>query len=285
MEDTQVDINAAKLAALRWYLDAGVDEVMGDLPVNRFEEIVATEKAPPAASAPHPASQSANVAPSATRLTPPDRARFEAEERASACSTLEELKQAIESFDGCILKKTAANTVFSDGNPESGLMFVGEAPGAEEDRQGKPFVGASGQLLDRMLAAIGRDRQSAYIANILPWRPPGNRKPSPQETAICLPFIQQHIKLAKPRVLVFLGGTSASTLLDTSQGITRLRGKWTTYSWAASASTDAAADHNRSVPALPTYHPAYLLRQPQLKGDAWRDFLSIQARLDPSSGV
>ncbi|MEX1147907.1 MAG: uracil-DNA glycosylase, partial [Sphingomonadales bacterium] len=147
---------------------------------------------------------------------------------------------------------------------------IGEAPGADEDRQGLPFVGVSGQLLDRMLGAIGLDRSKAYIANILPWRPPGNRKPTPQETSICLPFIRRHIALVKPRVLVFLGGTAAATLLDTNQGITRLRGRWSEYE---------DLNEGFTAPVMPTYHPAYLLRQPALKADAWRDFLEIRAKL------
>jgi DNA polymerase len=163
------------------------------------------------------------------------------------------------------LKKTAMNTVFADGNPEAGLMFVGEAPGAEEDRRGLPFVGRAGMLLDKMLAAIGRDRTSAYISNILPWRPPGNRTPTPNETTICLPFIQRHVELAKPTVIVFLGGTSAATMLDRREGITKLRGRWFDYN---------------GVAAMPTYHPAYLLRQPALKQLSWRDFLEIRKKMD-----
>lgn len=212
----------------------------------------------------------------AARLASADQLRGEAEEIARGCQTLAELEAAVRAFNGCALKQTAMNTVFSDGNPASPLMLVGEAPGDEEDRQGKPFVGASGQLLDRMLAAIGRDRTNCYITNILFWRPPGNRKPTPQETTVCLPFVKRHIELAHPQVLVFLGGTSAGVLLDTTQGITRLRGKWTRYK--------ATSNDGWSVPALPTYHPAYLLRQPQLKADAWRDFLDIQAKLEAFSG-
>ena len=148
-------------------------------------------------------------------------------------------------------------------------MFVGEAPGADEDREGKPFVGVSGQLLDRMMAAIGLDRTSAYIANILPWRPPGNRPPSPAEVQSCLPFIDRHIALAEPKILVFVGGVSAKALLDASQGITRLRGRWAQYTV-----------NDRDIPAMPIFHPAYLLRQPALKRETWRDLQAIRQRLN-----
>ena len=155
-------------------------------------------------------------------------------------------------------------------------MLVGEAPGADEDRQGQPFVGVSGQLLDRMLASIGLDREGVYITNMLAWRPPGNRKPTPEETSMCLPFIRRHIELVAPRILVFVGGTSATTLLDTKQGITRMRGRWFDYP----PDGDAGA---RAIPAMPIFHPAYLLRNPGLKRLAWIDLLAIKARLEDIS--
>lgn len=161
------------------------------------------------------------------------------------------------------------NLVFGDGNPDAGLMLVGEAPGADEDREGVPFVGVSGQLLDKMLAAIGRDRSSAYITNILPWRPPGNRKPDQAEVAMCLPFIRRHIEIVAPAVLVLVGGVAASTLLERREGITRLRGRWLTYSSGGG-----------EIPALAIFHPAYLLRQPALKQLAWQDLLTLKDRLD-----
>jgi len=274
---TNHDLSADQAAALlAWYVDAGADEAIGETPEDRFiqaatpataETGTATGTVETAAARP---AQSAPPTFSPAKAVAPGKAAASATEIANGCNNLEELEAAIRAFDGCALKKTAMNTVFADGTPDSGLMFIGEAPGADEDRQGKPFVGASGQLLDRMLAAIGRDRTGAYIANILPWRPPGNRKPTPQETAICLPFIRRHIALVQPTVLVFLGGTSASTLLDTTQGITRLRGKWMDYE---------DLDAGLTIASMPTYHPAYLLRQPVLKGDAWRDFLEIKAKL------
>ncbi|MEQ8966993.1 MAG: uracil-DNA glycosylase, partial [Azospirillaceae bacterium] len=189
---------------------------------------------------------------------------------AAACGDLAALRAALERFEGCRLRDTATQLVFADGNPEADLMIVGEAPGAEEDRQGLPFVGRAGQLLDRMLAAIGRDRSSAYITNIVVWRPPGNRKPTPAEIAVCLPFAERHIALVRPKVLILAGGTAASALLDTNQGITRLRGRWVDH---------AVPGLDAPVPAMPTFHPAYLLRTPAAKRQAWRDLLAVETRL------
>ncbi|TIV27765.1 MAG: uracil-DNA glycosylase, partial [Mesorhizobium sp.] len=172
-------------------------------------------------------------------------------------------------FDGCNLKFTAKNLVFADGNPNADLMLVGEAPGRDEDLEGLPFVGRSGRLLDRMLAAIGLDRASAYIANVIPWRPPGNRTPTPHETEICRPFIERQIELVNPKVLVNLGGPSAKTLLNTAEGILRLRGNWRVHTTASGI----------AIPAMPTLHPAYLLRTPAHKKLAWRDFLEVKAKL------
>ena len=246
---------------LQWYVDAGADECIGGHPVDRWAEPAPPPAHPPARSA-------ANKARPALDALPPGDMSGDARRLAAECKNLNELRRAIDGFDGCALKATAKSLVFADGNPDADLMLVGEAPGAEEDRQGLPFVGASGKLLDKMLAAIGLDRTSVYISNILPWRPPGNRKPTTQETLTCLPFIERHIELAAPKVLVLLGGTAAGTLLDATEGITRLRGKWQNYRAGA-----------LEVATLPTYHPAYLLRQPGLKRDAWRDLLELQKRL------
>ena len=188
---------------------------------------------------------------------------------ARKAATLEELREILAGFDGCNLKFTAKNLVFADGSPQPAVMFVGEAPGRDEDLEGVPFVGRSGQLLDRMLAAIGLDRQSAYIANVIPWRPPGNRTPTPLETEICRPFIERQIELANPKVLVNLGGPSAKTLLHASEGILRLRGNWRVHTTASGT----------AIPAMPTLHPAYLLRNPAHKKLAWRDFLEVKAKL------
>jgi DNA polymerase len=192
-----------------------------------------------------------------------------ARELAREARTLEELREQLAAFDGCNLKFTAKNLVFADGNPGADLMLVGEAPGRDEDIEGLPFVGVSGQLLDRMLAAIGRDRQSAYIANVIPWRPPGNRTPTPIETEICRPFIERQIELAAPKVLVTLGNPSSKALLNTQVGIMRLRGNWQEHRTAGGL----------AIPAMPTLHPAYLLRNPAAKRLAWRDFLEVKARL------
>ncbi|MFQ5347662.1 MAG: uracil-DNA glycosylase family protein [Rhodothalassiaceae bacterium] len=257
-------------ALLAWYERAGVDEAIGESPVDRF----ARPAMPPppaarvAAAAPHgPAPRPAGT--TVRAVTAPAALSEEAAARAAACTTLDELREAIATFEGCSLKQTAMNTVFADGVPGAPVMLVGEAPGADEDRQGKPFVGAAGRLLDRMLASIGLDRRrNAYISNILPWRPPGNRKPTPVETALCLPFIRRHIALARPQILVLLGGTAATALLETTQGITRLRGRWTRFENGAIA-----------LDCLPMFHPAYLLRSPQAKAQAWQDLLALESFL------
>lgn len=269
---------------MRWQLEAGADEAIGDAPIDRYA--VAAKAPKPGTAKPAPAERPApSAAPSPPPVSPPPRtprplasANAEAEsarEIASACTTLAELKAAVEAFEGCALKETATNTVFADGDPASDVMFIGEAPGAEEDRQGLPFVGVSGQLLDRMIAFIGlkrggTGRGGAYISNMLFWRPPGNRNPTPAEIASCLPFVHRHIELAGPKVLVFVGGTSAKTMLDTTTGIMRLRGRW----------HDFTLPNGITLPAMPTFHPAYLLRSPAGKREAWRDLLAIQAKLD-----
>jgi DNA polymerase len=198
----------------------------------------------------------------------PEAAVMAAREAAGAAANLDELRAMLDKFDGCALKATASRLVFADGNPQARVMFVGEAPGRDEDIQGLPFVGRSGQLLDRMLAAIGLDRTAVYIANIIPWRPPGNRTPTPQESQICLPFIRRQIELADPQVLVCLGGPSAQTLLGVKEGIMRSRGRWFSYQ-----------NGTRDIRAIATFHPAFLLRSPLQKRIAWRDFLAIKQAL------
>lgn len=191
-----------------------------------------------------------------------------AREAARSAATMEELRAILEAFEGCALRSTATQLVFADGNPNSRVMFVGEGPGYEEDKQGLPFVGRSGKLLDQMLKAIGLDRTQVYIANIVPWRPPGNRTPTPQEAAICLPFVLRQIALCDPDILVCLGGPSAQTLLNVKEGIMKLRGRWFVFNSGA-----------REIRAMPTLHPAYLLRTPLAKRNAWRDFLAIKKAL------
>lgn len=241
------------LATLRWLIDAGADEVVGDRPIDHLNAprgLREAPAAPPTVAPGHP-------------VTPLESARA----LARGAATLKELKAALDAFDGCALKATATNLVFADGNPEARLMIIGEGPGGEEDRQGLPFVGASGRLLDRMLACIGLDRTSVYITNILFWRPPGNRTPTGTEIAACLPFVERHIELIDPTHLLLLGGSSAKTLLGRSDGILKQRGRWAHYQHTELV---------RPIPALPSLHPAYLLRQPAQKRLAWRDLLSLQ---------
>ncbi len=265
-------LSSSPAALLRWYLDAGVDEAIGDAPMDRFAIPAAAPASPVAAEAPR-APAHAPAAP-VVRAAAPSAAGATAAHLAAGATTLDELRAAVMAFDGCGLKQFASNTVFSDGNPQSRLMVIGEAPGEEEDRQGKPFVGVSGRLLDRMLASIGYDRSNFYITNAMFWRPPGNRKPTAEEVAQCLPFVERHIALVDPAVLLFVGGLAASTLLANPQGITRLRGKWNDF---------AIPGMPRPIPAMATFHPAYLLRTPQHKRLTWRDLLAVKQRLDESA--
>jgi DNA polymerase len=265
------------LAALRWLVEAGADEAIGEAPVDRY-----AASALPARPA-GPASAAARTP--ATAMRPPAAAPLpgfrgsaavqSARNLAAAARSVAELAEALAAFDGCPLKRTATNLVFADGNPEARVMLVGEAPGADEDRLGRPFVGVSGQLLDRMLACIGLDRRSAYITNVIFWRPPGNRPPTAAEVAACLPFVERHVELVAPDLLVLLGAAAAQTLLARSDGISRLRGRWFQYESAGMV---------RPVPAMPTYHPAFLLRQPAQKRAAWRDWLAVLARLKNDTG-
>jgi len=252
---------------LDFYIEAGADALIGEEPVDRLSS---TDRAlAPRTSATVP-TRSESVARSASPAAPPapDEAATAAREVAKRATTLDELRAVLDRFEGCALKATATQLVFADGNPAARLMFVGEAPGRDEDIEGLPFVGRSGKLLDRMLAAIGLDRSSVYIANIVPWRPPGNRTPTPQESQICLPFISRQIELADPDILVCLGGPSAQTLLGIKEGITKTRGRWFTFNTG-----------KREIRAMPTFHPAFLLRSPLQKRFAWRDFLAIKKAL------
>jgi uracil-DNA glycosylase family 4 len=262
---------AAALALLQWQIEMGADEAIGDIAIDRLT--------PPPAPAPTlrpvPARSAANFAPTTTA---PPRALTEsaaepvqsARMLAAQAETVDQLAALVAGFDSCPLKRTATNTVFADGNPQAPVMIIGEAPGADEDRIGKPFVGRAGQLLDRMLAAIGLDRAGVQITNVIYWRPPGNRKPTAQEIASCLPFVFRHVALSRPRVLVLAGGTSATSLLDTTEGITRLRGRWFDL---------AIPGLDAPLPTLPMFHPAYLLRTPERKREAWRDLLALQQKL------
>ncbi len=254
---------------LEFYLGAGADALVGEAPVDRFaavEPAPAPARPPQTATLPADLEFKARAQPAAPQA--PDAAAMAAREAAKTAKTLDELRAILEKFDGCALKATATRLVFADGNPQAKLMFVGEAPGRDEDIEGLPFVGRSGQLLDRMLAAVGLDRTAVYIANIVPWRPPGNRTPTPQESQICLPFILRQIELVDPNILVCLGGPSAQTLLGIKEGITKMRGRWFTFNTG-----------KREIRALPTFHPAFLLRSPLQKRFAWRDFLAIKKAL------
>lgn len=266
---------------LHFYAEAGVDTPLEDAPVDRFSQVEAKRVAvqhsavqparAPAQRAMQQEPQASQPAPSTlSKTSVPDDAKIAmARQMASSASTLAELRERLAAFDGCNLKFTAKNLVFADGNPEASIMFVGEAPGREEDMEGLPFIGRSGQLLDRMFAAIGLDRTKVYIANTIPWRPPGNRTPTPLETEICRPFFERQIELANPKLLVALGGPAAKALTHATEGILRLRGNWKSHMTASGL----------QIPVMPTLHPAYLLRNPAQKRFAWRDFVSVKMRL------
>jgi DNA polymerase len=256
---------------LSFYLEAGVDALLGEEPIDRMADEVpppAVIPQPAAAPAPLPRKEPDRMFVQPAPPASPDAAVMAAREAAKTAASLEDLRALLDKFEGCSLRNTATQLAFADGNPQARVMFVGEAPGYEEDISGRPFIGRSGKLLDQMLHAIGLDRTTAYIANVVPWRPPGNRTPTPQETAICLPFIRRQIELANPDILVCLGGPSAQTLLSIKEGITRSRGRWFPYDTGT-----------REIRALPTFHPAFLLRSPLQKRLAWRDFLAIKKAL------
>lgn len=275
--------------ALRLQLEWGADEALLETPLDRMAQApgpaaaratttpaapapaaptpVAPTPVAPTAAAPIPAVRGLTVMPPAPALGPAARAA----DIAALCASREELRAALETLEGCALRLTASNLVFADGNPESGLMFVGEAPGAEEDRAGLPFVGPSGRFLDRMLASIGLDRSRFLITNLLPWRPPGNRNPTDSEVSLCLPFLLRHIALVRPRRLVLLGGLATRAVTGNAAGIRRLQAKWLDL---------AVPGLDRPVPTLPMLHPAYLLRTPGAKREAWADLLLLKRALD-----
>jgi DNA polymerase len=279
MSTLSPDVSLQSVAALlRWYNEMGVDLALDDIPHDRFAEIEMksalalslAQGAPAIRSAPGyaPPRAAPAIPPAAISALSSEAVVLSAREAAERAQTLDELRRALDTFDGCALRKTATQLVFADGNPEARVMLVGEAPGAEEDRAGKPFVGRSGQLLDRMLKAIGLDRTSAYITNVVPWRPPGNRTPTPLETAACLPFTRRHIELSACEILVCLGNPSTQILLGARDGIMRTRGRWLEY--------DAGS---RTLRAMPMLHPAFLLRQPGHKRLAWRDMRELARAL------
>ena len=267
MDTRDIHLNPDQAAtALRWLSDMGVDEIIGEQPVNRL--------APRPEAAPQQARVSA-VAQRQEPASPPPSPSVPAGRSATDCTSLSDIAAALEAFDGCPLKKTATRLCYADGNPSARVMLVGEAPGRDEDIEGRPFVGRSGQLLDRMLAAIGLSRQAddperaVFITNTVFWRPPGNRTPTSAETQMCLPFLIRTIELQKPDVIVCLGATPAQRLTGRTEGILKLRGTWL-----------SATISERTIPLLPTLHPAYLLRQPSNKRLAWRDLLCLRQMLD-----
>lgn len=246
------------LAVLDWYRAAGVDVAVGEEPVDRFAASVPKAIARPVA-APAPALPEAALKsdPSETRAL------------AAAAQTLDSLREVMAAYDGCGLKARATQLCFADGNPAADIMMVGEAPGSEEDLQGKPFVGRAGQLLDRMLKAIGLDRTKVFIVNTVPWRPPGNREPTPEEMALCRPFLERQVELVAPKLIVTLGNVPTKALFATTTGIMRMRGQWKDLTIGG-----------HSAPTLAMLHPAYLLRQPGSKALAWRDMLALRMRME-----
>ena len=279
------DVARALEALLDFHIGGGADGLLADEPVDAFA-LSARQSAQrsagnvPASAPPKPSTRidappAGPLEPTHHAVVPGDAATAAARDIARGAESLDDLRSSLERFEGCNLRLTAKSLVFADGAPDARVMFIGEAPGREEDRHGLPFVGRSGQLLDRMLAAIGLARSEVYITNVVPWRPPGNRTPSPQETEICKPFVLRQVELVAPEVVVFLGGASAKALTGTTQGILKLRGRW----------LDAPIA-DRPIRAIATLHPAYLLRSPAQKRLAWRDCLTIKAALDdePAGG-
>jgi DNA polymerase len=265
------------LALLEWQIAMGADEAIGEIALDRLGPApAATQPTAPAPAVGPPVSSLRGAVPAV--VAPPNalaeslaEAAQSARRLAASAESIEALAELIAAFDDCPLKRTATNTVFLDGNPTAPVMIIGEAPGADEDRIGRPFVGRAGQLLDRMLAAIGLDRTGVQITNVIYWRPPGNRKPTSAEIAACLPFVFRHIALSRPKVLVLAGGTATTALLPVSDGITTLRGRWFELS---------VPGLDAPVPTLPIFHPAFLLRTPERKREAWRDLLALKARLE-----
>lgn len=280
---------------MQWYLDAGVDETTGEAPINRFVPPPPADVAAPTAQAVSSA-RAADAAAGAAgaeqgraggggraperparpkpvslpSLLPEEKLVRHAVSLAAAAKSLSDLKDAVASFDGCPLKRTATNLVFSRGNPSARIVLIGEAPGAEEDRQGLPFVGPSGRLLDRMLASIGLTANDVFISNTVFWRPPGNRVPTSSETAACMPFLQRMLELIDPDVLVALGGPAAAALLGRAESVGKLRGRWFPYQ---------SPGLSRPLATTATFHPAYLLRSPAQKRLVWRDLLAIKRKL------
>ena len=267
MQDS--DNHAKLLAAMRWQVEAGADEVVSDMP---YQPVVSSKSHLRGGAPPRAVERFfGRMTPQTVPQPAPDAPALKAPPDFLACASLEELREAVAGFD-LDLKATATQMVFADGDPTSKIMFIGEAPGGDEDRQGRPFVGVSGKLFNKMLESIGLVRERIYITNTILWRPPGNRTPTEEEVAVFLPILRRHIALVAPEILVCLGGAAAKALLATDTGILKLRGKWHDY--------HLDEDMNGTiVPLLPTLHPAYLLRMPEQKTLAWRDFCLIAQKM------
>ncbi|WP_420408928.1 uracil-DNA glycosylase [Hoeflea sp.] len=307
MDSSASDLSPHALHALiGFYAESGVEDLCEDAAVDRFAQTAEAQRsrkqtnentahqgstpqgrdiqregapssapdrataAPNAVSgASRPAAAPGGPIPQASQLTIPDEAAFnDARSLSGSANTIEELRAALQGFSGCNLRHSAKSLVFADGNPDADVMFIGESPGRDEDLQGLPFAGRAGQLLDRMLAAIGMDRTTSYITTMIPWRPPGNRPPAPHEIELCRPFVERHIALAQPKILVMLGNISTRSLLGLDKNILAVRGTWSTYT-----------SQGRVIPAMPTLNPNYLLRNPSQKKLAWADLLSLQEQV------
>lgn len=256
---------------LEWYITAGVDETCGSQPWDKVPEKVVSVAKPVSVRQPlTPAVPDDNVRPATTELAQDTLTACQnARELSMKTETLDELRALVEGFEGCALRMTANKTVFGYGSPTADLLLVGEAPGADEDRSGIPFVGRSGHLLDKMLRAIEIGRDECFVTNVLPWRPPGNRTPTSGEIAVCLPFLRRQIELVKPKVIMVLGGSAANALLDNGEPISRLRGKWLDY----------RLSDGTVIPVLASFHPAYLLRNSGQKAKAWSDLVRVKQKL------
>ena len=266
--DKQIDI----IETLDWYLWAGVDETCSDeVCLSAVKESEAISAKPVTQNIPVTPTKNSNFVGGA--MASVSDALKNAEEACLKAKTLDELKDVLSRFDGCVLRKTATNTVFGDGCPTAKVMLVGEAPGADEDRQGKPFVGRCGKLLDKMLQAINIERSACFITNVLPWRPPGNRPPTDDEIAVCLPFLRKQIELVKPNFLLILGGIALKSITDCPDSISRVRGKWLEYK----------ISDEKNVQVLATYHPSYLLRSSSQKAKTWTDLLRLKKRMEESA--
>jgi uracil-DNA glycosylase family 4 len=270
MSQAQQLNNDELLSVLEWYRAAGVDLAVGEDPVDRFAQRNQQ------AAAPRAAVQSMQQA--SQPLAPPPLAGpiggdpEEARRLAESAQSIEALKSTLEGYDGCGLKFRATQLVFAEGNPEAKIVIIGDPPGADEDREGRPFAGRTADLLTRMLASIGLDWDSVYALNTIPWRPPGNRAPTPEELSLCLPFLHRHVELVGPSLVLTMGQMATQTVFQTTNSIIKMRGKWQDVSIGS-----------HTVPAIATLPPGYLLRNPAAKQQAWRDLLSLKAKMDEMS--